>query len=145
MANDVMTWREALQAMLAGEEVEQLSSAGIWHRTRMSAGGNIKYLHGGTDWVSDPDASYELAARKWRRVPKVPRVHELPAQWKAEGEGLRTTSYCLAEELEASLREDELVSLKGISEESLNAVMRAAHGSHASGIMAFLRSKVVKP
>jgi hypothetical protein len=137
--SETLTWREALQAMLAGEEVEQCNAAGVWQRTRMLSNGAIEVRIGDCfEW--DPDSTRELALRQWRRVAKVPRVHELPAKWRNSGAPL------VASELEAALRNDELVSLKGVTavevEHAWYANERVANAFHFA--LNYLRERAKK-
>jgi hypothetical protein len=143
MADEKLTWREALQVMLAGEEVER-TFAGGWLRMRMIFGDvpQIQFWTG-SGWHEENVSVSTLAACQWRRVPKTPRVHELPAMWRLT---YATSHNHIADELEAALREDELVSLKGVTAEELRqAWNNSCSMNFELFILDYLRKRAVKP
>lgn len=150
-----ISWRQAEDAMLAGEECEMrlAGSAMDWRKARMSDGCMMvfsePYGGGPQHWWEPPWAYSALQSAQWRRAPKTPRVHELPARWRikrtaANDEYARGQEQCAAE-LDAATREDELVSLKGVTAGELaEAYMACDTNLVVSGmeaVLAHLRGK----
>lgn len=151
-----LTWREAEDAMLAGEEVECMAPGGaLWVRQRIEDG--VLRVQGisaaGRMWMND-EASYdELRASKWRRVPAAPKLGELSAKWRyRDYSGER--SRCAAE-IEAALKAGEWVDLREVDAAELRRKASAiAVHSHVAeerkrnfvaALLAVLREKAVRP
>ncbi len=146
MSEGKLTWREALQAMMAGDEVER-SFVNGWQRMRMSE--SLQFWDG-DKWHNERATFDYLSTLEWRRVPKCPRVHELPAKWRGVKGSISETDWELRVEtihdLEAALRDDELVSLKGVTADEIVLAYRVSEEGHwAKFVLDYLRSKVVKP
>jgi hypothetical protein len=148
MSDEKLTWREALQALVAGEVLER-SFAGGWLRMRMVFG-DVQELQfwNGIGWEEDGAPLSVISACTWRRVPKTPRVHELPALWRErESDRMLDTIHLrrCAGELEAAIKEGELVSLKGVTAAALFKEFHASNCVHwQEFVLDYLRKRAVK-
>lgn len=137
MSGERLDASSVVEILARGERVQvSLVAALQWHDARLSDDGTQIVS------VNGPIRLADMTRYAWRREP-MPRVHDLPAKWLHVVGGGR-----FAGELFAALAEDELVSLKGVTAESLCESLRILHEAHqrtVASALCYLRSKVVKP
>ncbi len=143
MSEEKLTWREVQDAWERGEET---ATGEIYFRLQ---GEELQSRKPGVSWERNSSAFTWLRRQEWRRAPKTPRVHELPERWRqhVSDRALElATLRCCANELEAALRDDELVSLKGVTavevEHAWYANERVANAFHFA--LNYLRERAKK-